>query len=85
MVRRLILLLLIAGCAHTEAQIGSRSGASSAQVRAVGGAAVVLGVAAALADPYQPDRPPELDPNRQINEQDCTQPVDFTAGNLRCR
>ncbi|HWA38184.1 MAG TPA: hypothetical protein VG873_10000 [Burkholderiales bacterium] len=24
-------------------------------------------------------------PDRRINEQDCTRPVDFTAGNLRCR
>lgn len=81
----LILLLLLAGCAHTQVQIGSRSSTSSAQVRATGGAAVVLGVAAALADPYQPEPVPELDPHRRVNEQDCTKPVDLTAGNLRCR
>lgn len=46
---------------------------------------MVLGVAAALADPYQPDTVPPLDPQRRVNEQDCTKPVDLTAGNLRCR
>ncbi len=28
---------------------------------------------------------PEPDPNRRINLQDCTQPIDLTAGNLMCR
>ena len=28
---------------------------------------------------------PALDPNRRINIQDCTQPVDLAAGNLMCR
>jgi hypothetical protein len=28
---------------------------------------------------------PEMDPSRRINEQDCTKPVDFSAGNLRCK
>ncbi|HEY6240154.1 MAG TPA: hypothetical protein VIW78_04890 [Burkholderiales bacterium] len=30
-------------------------------------------------------RAPEPDPTRKINEQDCTKPVDFSAGNLRCK
>ena len=81
----LVLLLLVAGCAHAQVEIGSRSSTSSATVHATGGAAVVLGVAAALADPYQPDTVPALDPVRRVNEQDCTKPVDLTAGNLRCR
>jgi len=28
---------------------------------------------------------PELDPGRKINEQDCSKPIDFAAGNLRCK
>lgn len=28
---------------------------------------------------------PPLDPARKIAEQDCSQPVDITLGNLRCR
>jgi hypothetical protein len=28
---------------------------------------------------------PALAPGRRIHEQDCTKPVDFTAGNIRCK
>ena len=28
---------------------------------------------------------PPLESGRKVNEQDCTQGIDFTAGNLRCR
>jgi hypothetical protein len=27
----------------------------------------------------------ELDPERQISEQDCTRPVDHSLGNIRCK
>jgi hypothetical protein len=30
-------------------------------------------------------RAPEPDPARTINAQDCTKPVDYSAGNLLCR
>jgi hypothetical protein len=30
-------------------------------------------------------RAPAPDPTRAINPQDCTEPVDFSAGNLLCR
>jgi len=32
-----------------------------------------------------PRRIPPLDPERKVNEQDCTKPIDLTAGNLRCK
>jgi hypothetical protein len=32
-----------------------------------------------------PRQPPPLDPERKVTEQDCTKPVDLTAGNLRCK
>ena len=52
--------------------------------------AVVVGVLAADAmNSTGPDgkmyRAPEPDPSRAINVQDCTQPVDYGAGNLMCR
>jgi len=28
---------------------------------------------------------PDMERGRKINEQDCTQAIDLTAGNLRCR
>ena len=32
-----------------------------------------------------PRRAPPMDPKRRISEQDCTKPIDFSAGNLRCK
>jgi len=28
---------------------------------------------------------PSMDGSRKVNEQDCTKPLDLTAGNLRCK
>ena len=56
--------------------------------------AIVVGVMAADAVNYHtvgPDgnvpmyRAPDPDPSRAINVQDCTTPVDYSAGNLLCR
>jgi hypothetical protein len=58
------------------------------------GTAIVVGAMAADGINYYrmgPDgktpmyRAPELDPTRKVNVQDCTKPVDFSAGNLSCR
>jgi hypothetical protein len=32
-----------------------------------------------------PRNVPPLDPRREVNEQDCTRPVDLTRGNLKCK
>jgi len=32
-----------------------------------------------------PRQPPPMDPKRQVSEQDCTKPIDLSAGNLRCK
>ena len=28
---------------------------------------------------------PELEPSRRVHEQDCTQPLDHSLGNIRCK
>ena len=28
---------------------------------------------------------PELDPTRKVSEQDCTKPLDYSLGNIRCK
>jgi hypothetical protein len=41
-----------------------------------------------LVNPVYDDRelrPKKLDPNRKVSDQDCTQPIDHTQGNLRCK
>jgi len=30
-------------------------------------------------------RPPEMAPDRKISEQDCTKPLDYSLGNIRCK
>ena len=30
-------------------------------------------------------RPPEMAPDRRISEQDCTKPLDYSLGNIRCK
>ena len=34
---------------------------------------------------YMTSNPPPMDPNRKITEQDCTKPIMFDGGNLRCK
>jgi hypothetical protein len=34
---------------------------------------------------YADARAPDMQPDRSISEQDCTKPIDFSAGNLRCK
>ena len=36
-----------------------------------------------LVHPNPPE--PELAPSRTISEQDCSKPIDFSSGNLRCK
>jgi hypothetical protein len=57
--------------------------------------AMIVGIVAAGEDRYYrvgpdgmrtPVRPaPPLDPTRRINVQDCTEPVDWSSGNLVCK
>ena len=30
-------------------------------------------------------QPPEMAPDRKVSEQDCSKPVDFSLGNIRCK
>lgn len=32
-----------------------------------------------------PPPPPEMAAERKVSEQDCTQPVDYSLGNIRCK
>jgi hypothetical protein len=84
----------------TTTSVGASQG-GSVHVKANGGAALLLLGAVAIASgdfsetrpvpdprdllmPSSP-KPGPMAPDRRINEQDCTQPVDLTAGNLRCK
>jgi hypothetical protein len=78
---------------------GAQSAGLNVQVGSHGGAlAGILVIGVLLADGMQqyylryPDGSmvpygavPPSDPERRINSQDCTKPIDLTAGNLMCR
>jgi hypothetical protein len=57
--------------------------ASANATGAIAAALVVTTIAVAASQ--EPSTAPALESERTIAEQDCTQPIDLTAGNLRCR
>lgn len=78
--KQLLPVLLLAGCS----------------VNIHGGEDLALGVGVALiaAGIYETERTggitnaravPELDPTRKVSEQDCTKPLDYSLGNIRCK
>jgi hypothetical protein len=94
----LLAFLLATGCAHTQTAINAGTGAGSATTGMSGSvsvhghsnslaALIFAGMFLAAAMTYRepPAATPELDASRRINEQDCTRPIDESAGNLRCR
>ena len=55
---------------------------------------LLLGIALVTAGIYESERTggitnpravPELDPTRKVSEQDCTKPLDYSLGNIRCK
>jgi hypothetical protein len=94
-------ILLAGCSAHTQVQYAAGSvGAvppgtsmtqSSVQLNVQGGSAAValIGLGIIAAGMYDMERyrsqPAELSPTRLISEQDCTKPIDWTRGNLKCR
>jgi len=91
-----LLLVLMVGCsARTQVNYGVPPGTSvtqsSVQLKVQGGSAAValVGLGIIAAGMYDMERyrsqPAELSPTRLINEQDCTKPIDWTRGNLKCR
>jgi len=90
--------LALPGCALRVSSVtGSAGSVAGAQVRVSSGSplgnAIIVGVMAGDGVQYYrlgPDgktqaQAPEMDPTRKINVQDCTRPIDRSAGNLMCR
>lgn len=93
-------VLLLAGCSNTAwmASAGTppaHGAAASVHVHSSAGWATAVGVTVLVLGAYEavhggpytsPDRrPPEMAPDRRVSEQDCTKPLDLSAGNIRCR
>lgn len=92
------LLALLAGCSNTAWQLsaGTPHVHSNVQVHASSGLAAALGLSILAGSVYEvsrgglsfandTSRPPAMDPNRKISEQDCSQPLDYSLGNIRCK
>jgi hypothetical protein len=92
------LVFLLAGCGghtHSSVSFGSVSthGSVHAHVNGGSGLAAILAasvLAAAVID-YERERAQlssagaEMDPGRRVTEQDCTKPIDYSRGNIRCK
>jgi hypothetical protein len=74
-----VLCALLAGCtAHIHVE-GGRSLAALVGLS-------YLAAAAYSEEGGSPSREaPQLDPERRVSEQDCSKPIDYTLGNIRCK
>jgi hypothetical protein len=82
--------LCVAGCSHSALVVSNANPVvRSSSVNASGAvaAAVIIGTAAMAASQESGIAQPsaEMAPEREVALQDCTKPVDLSAGNLRCR
>jgi hypothetical protein len=94
------LALLVTGCSghtHSSVTFGAVSvsgGSVHTHIEGAAGLAALLGivvVASAVESErgvYGTDssrRAPEMAAERKVSEQDCTKPIDFSLGNIRCK
>ena len=94
-------VLLLAGCSsHTAWRVSSGTPPPTApvyfNVTSTGGGAALFGLTILGAGVYEATRddfdygagsarPPEMAPDRKVSEQDCTKPLDYSLGNIRCK
>ena len=94
-------LALLAGCSNMAVSIKSgKSSANSASSLSVNNNGELVAVATigiliwlgyylstGSGELVETDtrRVPEMAPERRVSEQDCTKPIDWSAGNIRCK
>ena len=91
------LVVLLAGCSNTAWQLSAGQPPpvnSQVQIHTGGGFAAALGLTILAASAYEVARSgfvfssnatPEMAPDRKISEQDCSKPLDYSLGNIRCK
>jgi len=92
--------LLLAGCSSNTAwrvSAGTPHPGAQVHVSSSGDLAALFGLAIFAGGVYEATRggfdyagdgvrrPPEMAPDRKISEQDCTKPLDYSLGNIRCK
>ena len=99
MKRALFSLLMLAGCSNTAWQLSGGQPPplnSNVHVHAGSGLAAALSISILAAGVYEvtrsgvlfapsTSRPPDMAPDRKVSEQDCSKPIDYTLGNIRCK
>lgn len=85
----LVLAIALASCSSTRRSkpAASQPAASTAAMPAQAAPPAAYSSSSYMQTPgasYSGPLPP-MEANRKINDQDCTQAIDLTAGNLRCR
>jgi len=97
----LVLLLLAGCSSHTAWQLSAGTpppnAAAQVHVNTGSGFAALLGLTILAAGAYEAtrsgwdyagvgtQRPPDMAPDRRVSEQDCTKPLDYSLGNIRCK
>ena len=77
-------LLLLLAAPSWGATGGGRGGFAAGPAPASSGGPSVRGGGGGRAR-HDPRHAPAMDPTRRVSEQDCSKPVDLSAGNLRCK
>ncbi len=95
MLRILIAALVLAclpGCsARTQVSAGAGTSQSGVRVQVEGGRglATLFGLTILASSVYMAEAAsaavPEMAPDRKVSEQDCTRPLDYSLGNIRCK
>jgi hypothetical protein len=90
-----LIVLLLAGCSHTHVNIGAGSAHAGVQAHIEGGrglaalfglSILAAGIVETERSRYSADRVvTEMAPDRRVSEQDCTKPLDYSLGNIRCK
>jgi hypothetical protein len=80
---RIAILFLLFATAAQAATSGGRGGQAATGAQAPMRAS--NGFTRGGGYPVNRPMPGPLDPKRKVNEQDCSKPIDLTAGNLKCK
>ena len=81
---RFTLVVAIFACGALPAEGASRGKVAAAPSVTHAASSVSIG-GSSNRMAHDPRTAPPLDPARRVNEQDCTKPVELSAGNLRCK
>jgi len=81
---KLALAVLVVLCGTLDVHAAKQAGGKFASVPSAAHSTAAAGRGSSRLH-RDPRGAPELTPGRKVSEQDCSKPVDLSAGNLRCK